>query len=102
MGRPTHRLPATGDEAPQVLCQLAGAARAAKPPASPERRRPCGRRDTKRSDWRDGRAAASTSRLFAARPRAWRVRGVAIWPAKREALLIRTGLFAKRDRSRAA
>lgn len=25
-----------------------------------ERRRPCGRRDTKRSDWRDGRAAAIT------------------------------------------
>jgi hypothetical protein len=38
-----------------------GAAVATESTASHERRRPCGRRDTKRSDWRDGRAAANTS-----------------------------------------
>ena len=47
-------------------------------------RRPCGRRDTKRSDWRGGRAAADTPRssavgVQAARHRAWRVAGVTIW-----------------------
>ena len=37
-----------------------GAAKRSRPPCH-EQRRPCGRRATKRSDWRGGRAAASTS-----------------------------------------
>ena len=53
--------------------------------------RPCGRRATKRSDWRVGRAGPSTSthwpwllavRLSAARLRAWRVAGVTICPVR--------------------
>lgn len=40
-------------------------------------------REPQASDWRDGRAAASSS--GAARPRGWRVPGVAIWSATREA-----------------
>jgi hypothetical protein len=39
---------------------------------------------------------------FAARLRAWRVRGVAIWPVAREAQPIKSGQFAKWARSRAA
>lgn len=83
MGRPAHRLPQAGCAARRRSC-----------PQSPERRRPRGRRDIKRSDWRDGRAAAITSNP--ARLRAWRVLGVAIWPVERAAQPIRAGQFAKR------
>lgn len=69
-------------------------------PQSLERRRLCGRRDIKRSDWRDGRAAAITSNT--ARLRAWRVLGVAIWPVKRAAQPISAGQFAKRAVARSA
>jgi hypothetical protein len=62
-------------------------------PEGHEPRRLCGRRDTKRSDWRDGRAVANASK--AARLRAWRALGVTIWPGQRAAQVIRTGLFAK-------
>ena len=60
-----------------------GAAKRSRPQCH-EQRRPCGRRATKRSDWRGGRAAASTSsiRSSAARHRAWRVAGVTIWPVR--------------------
>jgi len=52
--------------APQYSSRCAsspGAAGAAKATASTEQRRPRGRRDTERSEWRDGRGAANTSDL---------------------------------------
>jgi hypothetical protein len=94
VGRPAHRLPHHGRRSPagDVTACLAQRLQR-RSPQGHEPRRLCGRRDTKRSDWRDGRAVANTSR--AARPRAWRALGVAIWPGQRAAQLIRTGLFAK-------
>ncbi len=83
MGRLAHALPRVQATQRRGRCaSLSGAAVAAKTtaPAS-EVRRLCGRRDTKRSDWRGGRAGPITSRHSAARHRAWRVTGVTIWPA---------------------
>jgi hypothetical protein len=45
------------------MCQLAWRGGCSEGGRIPQQRRPCDRRDTKRSDWRDGRDAASTSGL---------------------------------------
>ena len=68
----------------RVRCaSLPGAAVAAKPPApTHEVRRLCGRLDTRRSDWRGGRAGPITSCISGARHRDWRVTGGTIWPAR--------------------
>lgn len=89
VGRPAHGLPQAGCAA----CTRSS-------PQSPERRRLRGRRDIKRSDWRDGRATAIAS--HPARLRAWRVLGVAIWQVERAAQPIRAGQFAKRAFARSA
>jgi len=95
-----------GAGASQRVCQLAWRSGCREGAAVHERRRLRGRRATKRSGWRDGRAAASTSgmpglacrrgcrlpwprrtaaRSSAVRLRAWRATGVAICPAPRAA-----------------
>jgi hypothetical protein len=65
-------------------------------------RRLCDRRDTKRSDWRGGRAAAGMPRrsavgLQAARQRAWRVTGGTIWREHRASSSSGTVDHAQRD-----
>ncbi len=58
-----------------------------EPPNILAQRRLCGRRATKRSDWRGGRAAARTSRVsvFCGPASGMAVTGVAIWPAPHRA-----------------
>ena len=108
MGRLAHALPCVRATQRRGRCaSLPGAAVAAKTNAQYVRSGASAADVTpsepKVSDWRGGRAGPITSRISAARHRAWRVTGVTIWPAAANEAQRRernAGQFVTRARSR--
>ena len=82
MGRPAHGLHSSSVvAASRPICPLAWRSGCSADDATSSRCGVTATDVTEHSDWRGGRAAASTSGSSAARHRAWRVSGGTIWPA---------------------